>query len=92
MRPVLAAFDVSTPGSVFDLVDRSAKAVKSVIGYENDIRIGLGDDLGRLHPLHSGLVQGHFTAGELDHLAHAAAVTAAAFADDEIDIRHARPK
>src|SRR5204863_4084067 len=73
-------------GKRLDLIDRPAEAIVSKVGDEHDVRIGLGNDLGRFHALHSSLFEGHLTAGELDHLAHAAAVTAAAFADDEIDI------
>jgi hypothetical protein len=46
----------------------------------------LRDDLRRLHSLHASVFDRHLTAGELDHLADAAAVTAAAFADDEIHV------
>ena len=53
MRLFLAAFEVSTPGSAFDLIERAAQTVIAKICNEYHVRIRLRNYLRRCHPLHS---------------------------------------
>src|ERR1043165_820992 len=76
----------SDPRQCLDLIQRSTETVITIVGKQNDIRICLGQDLGRFHPLHAPVFDRHLAARKFYHMADTTTITASAIADDKINI------